>query len=108
MRNFVENGKVIHVVIAGAAVVSGQMVKIGALMGVATTDGAIGDTVAFSVQGVYNVPKLGTDVVAQGALLYWDDTNKRLTTTASGNTLVGEAWKAAGNGVANVDVRLKY
>ena len=47
-----------------------------------------------------------TETVAAGALLYWDNTNKRLTTTASGNTLAGFAVAAAGSGVTTVQIRL--
>lgn len=33
-----------------------------------------------------------------GAAVYWDNTNKVLTTTASGNTLIGRAIRAKTNG----------
>jgi predicted RecA/RadA family phage recombinase len=45
-------------------------------------------------------------VVTQGAALYWDNTNSRLTTTASGNTYAGYAFAAAGNGVTTVNIKL--
>ena len=45
-------------------------------------------------------------MVAQGALLYWDNTNKRLTTTATGNTLAGYATAAAGAGMSTVCINL--
>lgn len=108
MKNFVQNGDIIHVVISGSAVVSGQVLKIGNVIGVATKDGAIGDTVAFSVSGVYSLVKVTTDVVTQGALMYWDDTAKKVTITATSNTLVGPAWEAAGNGVTTVATHLAY
>jgi predicted RecA/RadA family phage recombinase len=79
---------------------------VGVRLGVALTDGAIGDTIAVQVKGVFNLPKLSTDVVAQGAALYWDNTNKRLTTTSTSNTLAGYAAAAAGNGVTSVNIAL--
>ena len=65
-----------------------------------------GATGSVQVEGVFTVTKLGTDTVAAGALLYWDNTNKRLTTTASGNTLSGFAVAAAGSGVTAVNIKI--
>lgn len=85
--------------VAGANVVSGQVLVIGTRIGVALGDIANGATGSAQVAGVFELNKLSTDVVAQGALLYWDTVNTRLTTTAAGNTLAGHAYAAAGNGV---------
>lgn len=92
----------------GSAVASGAVVLMGATIGVALAAIAANATGSVAVKGVYTLPKLSTDVVAQGALLYWDNTNSRLTTTASGNTLAGRAAIAAGSGVATVDIDLNY
>lgn len=92
--------------VAAAAIVSGQVLVIGTKVGVAITDIANGATGSVQVAGVFEVAKLSTDVVAQGALLYWDVTNSRATTTASGNTAMGYAHKASANGVAVVQVVL--
>ena len=80
----------------------------GATVGVALAAIAASTPGPVAVKGVYTLPKLSTDVVAQGALLYWDNTNTRLTTTAAGNTLAGRAAAAAGNGVSTVDIDLNY
>ncbi len=76
------------------------------MIGVAVNDVAASTEGVFAVQGVHTLPKLSTDVVAQGALLYWDNTNKRLTTTASGNTKVGVLTVAKLNTEAFATVRL--
>ena len=52
------------------------------------------------------MPKLTSDDVTAGAKLYWDNTNKRLTLTSSGNTLVGAAIAAAGTSATTVSVLL--
>lgn len=106
MKNFIQPGEMIEHVLSGTSVLSGAGRLIGTLFGVASKDGAIGDVVNFALAGVYSLPKLTTDVMAQGAKVYWDDTNKRLTVTAAGNSLVGVAHKAAGNGDTVVDCRL--
>ena len=58
------------------------------------------------VTGVWSAAKLSTDVVTQGAALYWDNTNSRFTLTSAGNTLAGWAFAAAGNGVTTVQIKL--
>ena len=106
-KNYVQEGDVIDYVNAsGSTITSGTAVLIGVRLGVALADIANGATGSVQVEGVFTVPKLGTDVVAAGALLYWDNTNKRLTTTASGNTLSGFAVAAAGSGVTAVNIKI--
>jgi predicted RecA/RadA family phage recombinase len=91
---------------AASAVSAGQVLLIGKRIGVALNPIASGATGAVAVEGVFTIAKLSTDVVGQGDLLYWDNTNFRLTTTASGNTQAGFAAKAAGNGVTTVEISL--
>ena len=106
-KNYVQEGDVIDYVNAsGSTITSGTAVLIGARLGVALADIANCATGSVQVEGVFTVTKLGTDVVAAGALLYWDNTNKRLTTTASGNTLSGFAVAAAGSGVTAVNIKI--
>lgn len=102
---YVQPGEVMDYV-AGANIVSGQVLLIGVRVGVALAAIANGSKGSVAMSGVFTVAKLSTDVVAQGAALYWDNTNSRLTTTASGNTLAGYAFEAAGNGVATVNIKL--
>lgn len=104
MKNFVQNGKTIEVVLA-AVITSGSALLIGALVGVAVTSGGIGDTVAVDLEGVFTLPK-AVGAVSQGAILYWDDTAKNVTTTSAGNTKIGYAWAAALSGDASIDVKL--
>lgn len=106
MKNYVQPGKTIDVVLA-AAITSGAAILVGALVGVATTTGGIGDTVAVSLEGVYNLPK-AVGAISQGAILYWDDTAKNVTTNAASgaNTKIGHAFLAALSGDATVDVKL--
>lgn len=91
---------------AGAAILSGQVLVIGTKIGVALADIASGATGSVQMAGVFELTKLGTDVVAQGALLYWDTAASRLTTTATANTLAGYAYTAAGNGPTTVQIVL--
>jgi len=105
MKNFVQIGDVLDYT-PGSAVASGAVVVMGVRIGIAVADIAANATGAVRVKGVVELAKLGTDTPAQGALLYWDAANSRLTTTASGNTLAGYAAKAAGNGATTVWLHL--
>ena len=46
-------------------------------------DGEMGSYVAY---GIFRIPVKDSDTPAEGAILYWDDTNKYLTTTSGGNS----------------------
>lgn len=102
---FVQPGEVIDYT-AGANIASGQVVLMGARIGVALKAIANGETGPMQVTGVFNIAKLSADNMAQGALLYWDNTNSRLTTTASGNTLAGFAAAAAGASTTSVNIKI--
>jgi predicted RecA/RadA family phage recombinase len=104
MKNFVQNGKTIEVTLA-ANIASGAALLIGTLLGIAVTSGVIGDVVVFNTEGVYDLPK-AAGAITLGAAVYWDDTAKNITTTASGNTLIGKCWAAAAGGDATVAVKL--
>lgn len=91
MKNQVQDGDVITVT-APYTVTSGQGCQVGAaLFGIASGDAASGATLELQLEGVYDVTALSTDTAAVGDLLYWDNTNKRLTTTATNNLKVGVA-----------------
>jgi predicted RecA/RadA family phage recombinase len=104
-KTFIQDGTRMTVTL-GATLATGAGLLVGATFGVVLSGGVSGDIVELGIEGVWEINKLSTDVVAQGVLLYWDDTNKRLTVTASGNTLVAKAWEAAGNGVLTVKAKL--
>lgn len=88
MKNFVQKGDVITVT-APAALASGDGVLVGSLFGVATNAAASGAPVEILMEGVVQVTTLSTDTGSVGAKMYWDNTNKRLTTTVGSNSLVG-------------------
>lgn len=105
MKNYVQPGDNITST-APADIASGDGVLIGSLFGVANGAAATGEPVVIVTKGVFTLPKNTTTAITEGALIYWDDTNERVTTTASGNTLIGHAVSAAGNPSNDVNVRL--
>ncbi|CAN7365668.1 DUF2190 family protein [Acidovorax sp. LjRoot118] len=105
MKNFVQVGDVLDYT-PGADVASGAVAVIGVRVGIAVAAIKAGETGPLRVKGVVELAKLSADAPAQGALLYWDATNSRLTTTSSGNVLAGYAAKAAGNGATTAWLHL--
>jgi len=103
--NYVQEGKALNYTPTGADVASGDLVIIGTIAGVAKTDIADGETGAVHICGVFSLPK-ASGAVTQGAKLYWSSTNSNVTTTASGNTLIGVAAAAAASGDASIPVLL--
>ena len=106
MKNFIQPGNTVTV-LAPADVASGDGVLVGGIFGVAAFDAASGAEVEITRTGVFSMAKTSAQAWTAGAKVYWDATNKVLTTTASGNTLVGCALEAAANpsdtGVALLD-----
>jgi predicted RecA/RadA family phage recombinase len=105
MKNYVQPGKMITVTLA-ADILSGAGLLIGNLFGVATKSGVTGEQVEFILEGVVALPKLAAQAQAQGALVYWDDTNKWVTTVASTHKLIGAVHMAALSADAGSNVRL--
>lgn len=105
MKNFVQRGDVVSAV-APYALASGDGAKVGGMFGVACGNAANGSPVEISRHGIYDLAAVAADTGAVGAKIYWDDTARKLTTTVSGNTLVGcLVWEKA-NGEATARVLL--
>jgi predicted RecA/RadA family phage recombinase len=106
MQNFVQAGDTITVA-APYDVTSGAGAKVGQIFGVATAAADDGDDVALKLTGVFDLPKVGSQAWTVGALVYWDNTHKYCTTTATSNLLIGCAVAAVGNGSTETTGRVR-
>ena len=106
MKNFVESGDQLTLA-APYDRTSGQGALIGSLFGVASGDVLSGASGVFLTKGVFDLVKIGSQAWTVGAKVYWDDTNKRCTTVASGNTLIGVAVAAVGSGAGETTGRVR-
>ncbi|WP_367714511.1 DUF2190 family protein [Nitratireductor sp. GISD-1A_MAKvit] len=104
MRNYIQPGDTLDLTAPAGGVQSGQILKIGDLVGVASTDAAEGHKVAVAVEGVFSLPKETGTGLSEGAKAYW--TGSEISGTASGNTLCGHVIEAASAGAVTVKVRL--
>ena len=105
MKNFVQQG-VNLTVPAPANILSGDVVIVGDLHGVASINAAQGADLVFVTEGVFELPKVAANAFAVGAKVYYDSTAKLVTSTASGNTYIGAAVEAAIASTATVKVKL--
>ena len=96
MKNYIQRGETLTVA-APATITSGQLVVVGSIIGVANGDAASGDEVEVDIRGVFDLPKISTDVVTMGAKLYWTGSALTVTQGTGSKPLVGYAVAAAGN-----------
>ena len=104
-KNFIQAGDTVTIP-APAAVASGGVVIAGAIIGIAQGDAVPGASVDVKTSGVWELPKVGEDVVTLGVAIYWNSTFNLATVTSSENTKIGVAVEAADAGVASIKVRL--
>ena len=68
---------------------------------------AIGEPIETALVGVFDITKVGSQAWTVGAKVYWDDTNKRCTTVATDNTLIGVAVEAVAGGAGDTIGRVR-
>jgi predicted RecA/RadA family phage recombinase len=105
MARFIHNGDAIDHT-PQADVPAGAVVVQGSLVGIAMRDIPAGELGALRVTGVHEFAKATGSTINAGVSVFWDAANDRATTTASGNTPLGKAVKAAASDDTVVWVRL--
>lgn len=110
MKNFVQAGSLIPF-LAGSTIESGQVVRAGNILGVATGIVANGQVGLLCIEGVFTVPKVSGAVIGIGESLTWDasaaafDDNAATPATGDVTGAPAVAFEAAGNGVTSIAVR---
>jgi predicted RecA/RadA family phage recombinase len=89
-------------------VVGGAGFLLGAIFGVVRHSAAEGEKSILDLKGIYTLPKTAANTPAPGAIVYWDDTAKSITTTVGSNVKAGihAGLAAAAGGDATLPVRL--
>jgi len=105
MRNYVQPGKTLTLT-APYALTSGQGALVGAIFGVAKTDLASGASGEFQTEDVIDLTKAAGVAITQGALVYWDNAARNVTTTAGSNKVIGAATQAAAGADPTARVKL--
>lgn len=99
MKNYVQPGVTVTVIAPAGGATAGVGLLVGALFGIAAITAAEGEEVEITTEGVFTHAKTSAQAWAQGALIYWDNAARRMTTAAASgaNTLVGVAAQPADN-----------
>lgn len=106
MRNYVQPGDTLDLTAPTGGLASGQAHLFGGIFGVAAKSAAQGEKVAVKVEGVFTLPKATGGGLTEGQKAYWDATAKKITATATDNTLIGHAVEPAATGATTATVRI--
>ena len=101
MATYIQQGEFVDYTPSGAGVAAGDVVALGDdFFGVALRDIADGEKGALATGGSFEFVSTGT--VAAGALVFWDASNKRVSTSSADNTYIGRASAAAADNKCRV------
>lgn len=90
MATYVNKGETVTVT-ATENIAYGDVVAFATRIGVALENIPTGDSGTVGIAGVYEIQAKAADKVAVGDAVYWNKTNKEITTTSDGNTPAGIA-----------------
>ena len=106
MKTYVQPGNTITLS-APYDVTSGDGLLVGAIFGIASGDALTGSEVEVVTTGVFDVTKTASQAWAVGDKVYWDNTNRVATKTATANTLIGVAVLAVGGTASETTGRVR-
>ncbi|QJC78890.1 DUF2190 family protein [Pseudomonas umsongensis] len=107
MKTFIQRGDCLTVIAPAGGTVSGELYKVGSVIGVAATTEVAGAPVVLKLEGVFGLNKISAQAWAVGDLLYMNTTSRVLTNvSATGLVLVGMATEIAANPSATGACRL--
>lgn len=105
MKNYIESGEVFYVTL-DTDIGPDEVVIVGELVGVTISGGKAGEELAVKRRGVIALPK-AAGAIGQGDKVYWKADEKAVVKTATGNTLMGSAYREADAAATEIEVLLK-
>ena len=106
MKNFIQPGDSLDLTAPAGGVTSGQGYLIGDTLAVAVESKAAGEKFAGKVEGVFEMDKLTTDVMAEGVKVNWNNTNQEFQNATTDKDDAAVVVEAVGNGDTKVKVKL--
>lgn len=98
MKSFIQHGDCVTIPALSGGTVSGELYKVGGLVGVAASTEVAGAPVVLKLNGVFELTKISAQAWAVGDLVYMNTTSRALTNvSATGLVLVGAATEVAAN-----------
>jgi len=94
-----QKGQVVDLVLDSDVNV-GDVIPLKTMVAVAVVSGLTGETIAAETEKVWQVNAATADAVEVGDVLYFDATNRVVTTVDTSNTLAGKAMSAKAAAVA--------
>lgn len=107
MKTYIQAGDCVTVPAPAGGTISGELYKVGAIIGVAATTEAVGAPVVLKTTGVFDLTKISAQAWGIGDLLFMNTTSRALTNvSATGLVLVGLATEVEANPSATGACRL--
>lgn len=103
MKNYVKKGDYLTIT-SSELVKSGDVIIVGNLIGIATTDAAVGDPLTIATRGVYELLKAEQEELDLGATAYFKA--GKVTKTAAGAKVIGLVVERANGADATCQVKL--
>lgn len=102
----IQEGRIVDYT-ATATIANGNVIVLANRIGIAQGNAEVGEVIALELVGVYEITATTADAIAFGDVVYFDNTAKEITTTATDNTLAGIAINAkAGATAGTIQVRI--
>ena len=100
MKNYIQHGETVTVTAPYAVLSGGGLLVAGTghIFGVAVNNQSSGDSTEVLTEGVFDLTK-DTSTFAEGDYVYWDNSCKQCTSTATSNTKIGVAALTTPSGV---------
>jgi predicted RecA/RadA family phage recombinase len=98
MKNFIQPGDALDLTAPSGGVVSGSVYLINGMVVVASNDAAEATPFVGNRVGAYSLTKVGSQAWSEADPVYWDNSAKNFTKTATANTFAGFAIEAVGSG----------
>lgn len=107
MKTFIQHGDCLTVIAPAGGTISGELYKVGGIIGVAATTEIAGAQVVLKLGGVFGLAKISAQAWAIGDSIYMNTASRVLTNvSAAGLVLVGLATEIASNPSATGACRL--
>lgn len=108
MKNFIKPGKTMTYTAPAGGVVSGNAYLIGNQIVIAASSVAAGLPFEGETEGVFSVPKAGTQAWTEGLAIYWDNTAKVFSSAATvGFYRAGVAAEAVAGGAGDTTGKVR-
>ena len=95
----IQEGAVVDYTATGT-IANGDVIPLVDRVGVALGDAVVGDGISLELEGVFEIGATTADVIAFGAVVYFDAATRLVTTVSTGNVKAGIATTAKAATVA--------